>query len=99
MPEVRVNLLNISHLTTSTKLVIDKEGNAEQVTKFSFECVAPPSEVARLLYFQKRRQDLDVVIKSPQGELDLRMMPVNIKTGEIIESASGCNLKKGGKKP
>ena len=89
MTKLAVRFLEIRKLQTATRLDIDKEGVATQVTKISFECKAPPSEIARLLFFQKRNQSLDAVIVSPQSELDLRMVPVKAtESGALEETAS-----------
>jgi len=84
MPEVKVSIHGISHLTTSTKVNIDKEGERTQVTKISFESEVAPSEIARLLHIQRSGHTLDVAISAPQATMDLVLQPVDSKTGEVF---------------
>lgn len=55
------------------------------VAKVSFEVPRPGPEILRLIYLQATAQPLKAVIESPQAELDLKITPVNLKTGEIEE--------------
>jgi len=58
-----------------------KEGKA----KISFEVPQPGPEILKLVYFQGTAGLLSAVIESPQAEFDLKITPVNVKTGEVKE--------------
>lgn len=56
----------------------------EGVAKISFEAKIDP-EILKLVYLQATAQPLNIVIESPQAEMDLKITVVNLKTGEVIE--------------
>lgn len=79
----RIKIEGIEKLSISSRKVVT-ENEVKHVTKISFEVEAPVSQIARLLYLQKQHQTLNATIECPQGEFDLNITPVNVKTGEIV---------------
>ena len=83
MPEVKIH--SIKNLKLSTAQTTDKDGMTKDVCRLSFDADIHPGQLARILNYQRQRQPIDVVVASPQAELDLTMTPVDTKTGEVIE--------------
>jgi len=81
MPEVKI--LDIRNLKVSTSQTIDKDGVTHDVTRLSFESDVAPISLARILHFQRQRFGINMVVESPQTEMDLVITPVNVKTGEV----------------
>ena len=73
----RVEIPNIDKLSLSFK---------KGVARISFEVTAPGHEILKLIYLQATAQPLNAIIESPQAEMDLKITPVNLKTGEVISS-------------
>lgn len=72
----RVEIQNIDKLSVSFK---------KGAVKISFEATNPGPEILRLIYLQATAQPLNAIIESPQAEMDLKITPVNLKTGEVKE--------------
>ena len=71
----RVEMQNIDKLSISFK---------KGVARISFE-VLPSHDMLKLIYLQGTTSSLNAVIESPQAEMDLKITPINIKTGEVME--------------
>ncbi len=71
----RVEIPNIDKLALSFK-----KGSV----KISFEVPMPGPEILKLIYLSGTAQPLNAVIESPQSEMDLKITPVNLKTGEVM---------------
>ena len=71
----KVEMQNIDKLSISFK---------KGVAKVSFEVPTPGTEILKLVYLQGTANVLNAVIESPQAEFDLKITPVNIKTGEVV---------------
>ena len=72
----RVELQNIEKLSISFK-----KGEA----KISFVVPQPGPEILKLVYLQGTANLINAVIESPQAEFDLKITPVRISTGEVVE--------------
>lgn len=72
----RMEMQNVDKLGVSIK---------KGAVKISFEVVAPGPEILRLIYLSGTAQPLNVIIESPQAEMDLQITEVNLKTGEVKE--------------
>ena len=70
----RVEMQNIEKLSISFK---------KGAAKVSFEVPTPGPEMLKLVYLQGTANLLNAVIESPQAEFDLKITPVNVKTGEV----------------
>lgn len=53
------------------------------VTKITFEVLASPTDVARIMYLSKQKPPMDITIESPQAQFDLTITPFDVTTGEI----------------
>lgn len=71
----RVEMQNIDKLSISFK---------KGVARISFE-VLPSHDMLKLVYLQGTANLLNAVIESPQAEMDLKITPINLKSGEVIE--------------
>jgi len=72
----RVEIQNIDKLGLSIK-----KGSM----KVSFEVTSLSQDILRLIYLQASARPLNIIIESPQTELDLRITQVNILTGEVVK--------------
>jgi len=72
----RIEIQNIDKLGLSFK-----KGTA----KISFEVTSPGPDLLKLIYLQATAQPLNVIIESPQSELDLKITQINVKTGEVVK--------------
>ena len=70
----RVEIQNIGGLGISFK---------KGIAKISFEVLTPGPELFRLLYLQAMAQPLNVIVESPQLEMDLKLVEVKRSTGEV----------------
>ncbi len=82
MPEVKIHDIRNLKVSSAQKTT---DGMTREVTTITFECDTPPVNIARLLNFRRQLQKLDIVIDSPQAEMDLALTPVSAQTGEILE--------------
>ena len=73
----QVELPNIEKL----KLSVEKG-----IARISFQVTTPGPGILKLMYLQANAQPLNVVFESPQAEMDLQLIPVSLKTGEIKEN-------------
>lgn len=79
MPEnyPRVELPNVDKLGISIK---------KGAARISFEVAAPGPDLLKLIWLQATARPLNVIIESPQAEMDLKIVEVNIKTGEVVNN-------------
>lgn len=73
----RIEIQNIDKLGLSIK---------KGAAKISFEVPFPGPDLLRLVYLQATARPLNVIIESPQSELDLVISQVNVVTGETVEN-------------
>jgi len=70
----RVEIQNINKLSVSFKA-----GTA----KISFEVIHAGPDLLKLIYMQATACPMNVIIESPQAEMDLVISQVNVKTGVV----------------
>lgn len=73
----RLEIQNIDKLGLSLK---------KGAAKISFEVPFPGPDLLKLVYLQATARPLNVIIESPQSELDLRIEQININTGEVVDN-------------
>ena len=79
-PHVLIHDIDDLKLTTKTKIIDQK---IVKVVVVSFECRLLPIDLARIYNFDRQDRPIDIVLESPQAELDLRVENLNIKSGEL----------------
>uniref|UniRef100_A0A6M3M1E7 Uncharacterized protein n=1 Tax=viral metagenome TaxID=1070528 RepID=A0A6M3M1E7_9ZZZZ len=72
----RVEIQNINKLS-----VAFKTGTA----KISFEVIHAGPDLLKLIYMQATACPMNVIIESPQAEMDLVISQVNVKTGVVVD--------------
>lgn len=71
----QITIEGIKKLGISSKKEVTESG-VRHVSKISFEAEVSPSQIARLLYFQKQGKPINVLISS-QAESDLNITRVS----------------------